>query len=211
MKKRRFLITAPNTDCGKTHITQQLIKELASRGLNVGIMKPIETGVDTVPNDGKVLLNTLKAVQPNTPLHLDEVVPLRFTLPAAPAVASPSIDYNRIFSALKHIEAHSDIVLIESAGGLMTPLDLKTRVIDLAKMLEAQVIFISTDKLGTISDTLVYQEALEHRNIPYYWAINCFQPLEDFNTITAPYFKALFGTYYTLPHQIGAFCDTFLD
>ena len=54
-------ITATNTDIGKTYTTKLLLKEYASRGIRVGVVKPIETGVvDGYAPDGSELLALVK-------------------------------------------------------------------------------------------------------------------------------------------------------
>ncbi|HEY9203496.1 MAG TPA: dethiobiotin synthase, partial [Sulfurimonas sp.] len=42
---KRIFVTATNTNIGKTYTTKLLLREYASRGLKVGVIKPIETGV----------------------------------------------------------------------------------------------------------------------------------------------------------------------
>ena len=57
-----LFITATGTNVGKTYTTLQLIKALSSKGISVGVFKPIETGVtDTVP-DATLLLEACKKV-----------------------------------------------------------------------------------------------------------------------------------------------------
>jgi dethiobiotin synthetase len=54
---KRIFVTATNTDIGKTYTTKLLLKEFASRGLRVGVIKPVETGViNGVYLDGNELL-----------------------------------------------------------------------------------------------------------------------------------------------------------
>jgi len=99
MIKKRFLITASNTDSGKTFLTLKILTELAQRGLRVGAIKPIETGVDTLPVDGKKLYDLCRELNPGFhSITLDDVVPVRYSLPAAPYVSKNgnAIDYDAI-------------------------------------------------------------------------------------------------------------------
>lgn len=89
MKKRLF-VTATNTNIGKTYTTKLLLREFASRGLLVGAIKPIETGVmDDYAADGEELLDTIKELNPKLwSLDVSDVVVMTYELGTAPFVAS---------------------------------------------------------------------------------------------------------------------------
>ena len=55
-----IFISANNTNQGKTYTTLKLIESFSKKGFKVGVMKPIETGVEKVPLDGEKLLNKVK-------------------------------------------------------------------------------------------------------------------------------------------------------
>ena len=88
--KKRIFITATNTNIGKTYTTKRLLKAFAARGLAVGVIKPIETGVsDGYAPDGEELLECAKALNPKLwSLEVEDIVPITYELPAAPFVAS---------------------------------------------------------------------------------------------------------------------------
>jgi len=88
--KKRIFVTATNTDIGKTYTTKLLLKEFASRGILVGVLKPIETGViDGIAKDGEALLECVKQLNPKLwSLDIDDIVPITYELAAAPFVAS---------------------------------------------------------------------------------------------------------------------------
>ena len=60
-----LFITATGTNVGKTHTTLQLIEALASKGLSVGVFKPIETGVTHTAYDANLLLKACRKVNKN--------------------------------------------------------------------------------------------------------------------------------------------------
>ncbi len=195
--RKRIFITATNTDVGKTYATGLLLKEFASRGLRVGVFKPIETGVDETPLDGKKLFDLAKELNPELNfLSLKTIVPYQFKLPAAPYVAkgkhSISIDYLK--QKLQAIEEHCDIVLIEGAGGLMVPVEEDLFMVDLISIFKASVLLVSPSRLGSINDTLLSQHLLESRQIPFTWVINLFEDEESFEEVTAPFYKEGFLT-----------------
>ena len=64
MKYKPIFITATNTNVGKTYTTLRLLEALSKRGLRVGVMKPIETGVKDVPLDASLLFERAKTYHP---------------------------------------------------------------------------------------------------------------------------------------------------
>jgi len=194
---KRIFITATNTDVGKTYATTLLLKELSSQGLKVGVFKPIETGVEEVPLDGKKLFDLALAHNPALNcLSIDDIVPYQFKLPAAPFVAKENtkIDLAYLSSKLNKIEALCDIVLIEGAGGLMVPVEEDLFMIDFISYFDTSVLLIVPSKLGSINDTLLSRYLLDSKNINYTWAVNVFQDKDSFHTVTAPFYKNDFLT-----------------
>ncbi len=199
---KRIFITATNTDVGKTYATTQLLKEFASKGLRVGVFKPIETGVEVEPLDGKKLFDLAKELNPELEcLTLKTIVPYQFKLPAAPIVAKgdSTININFLEHKLQEIEKYCDIVLIEGAGGLMVPVQEHLCMIDFIHIFQASVLLVCPSKLGSINDTLLSRYLLESKKIAYTWAINLYKDLEDFEEVTAPFYK---GDFLTLQKDI---------
>jgi dethiobiotin synthetase len=60
---------------------------------------------------------------------------------------------------------HEIRLVIEAAGGLMVPISKDYLIIDLIKHLQASVILVSQNYLGSINHTLLSIEALKHRGI----------------------------------------------
>lgn len=200
LQPRRIFVTATNTGIGKTYTTLQLMEQIAAAGLRVGVLKPIETGVQDLPEDGALLHEALLRLNPSAAgATVDDVVPLQFALPAAPLIAKEKalIDYHAIDKALEKMEAVCDVCLIEGAGGLMVPVDEYIAMIDLIIRFEAQALLVAHCKLGCINDTLLSLEALRQRKIPHLFALNC-RGEEDFDAISRPYFDRFFQPWYSL-------------
>ncbi len=211
---KRIFITATNTDIGKTHTALALIRAFSRMGLRVGVFKPIETGVCGFPVDGQALFETALSLNPSlSALSLDDIVPLRFPLPAAPYVASGGepIDFDRIERSLARIEALCDIVLIEGAGGLYVPIDETTMMIDLPGRFDAFTLLITHCRLGCINDTLLNLKALTDAKLPYLWGLNCREGDEAFARTSLPYFAHHFDRLYFLPDDIDALARVLLD
>jgi len=194
MKYRPIFITATNTDIGKTYATCKLIEELGDKGLHVGVFKPIETGVEEFPLDGKLLLKTAQKTNP----HLKEftcrdIVPIQYKLPAAPYVSKGTehIDIKSLHVAFDKIASVSDIVLIEGAGGLMVPIEENFFMFDLIKEFDAIALLVTHANLGCINDTLLNLNLLKSLHVEYEWCVNFRKNKKDFKITTLPYYKKI--------------------
>ncbi len=198
-----IFISANNTDCGKTYATLKLIKKFSQMGHRVGVMKPIETGVDKYPVDGKTLFEEAKKYNPAlSSLNLNDIVPIQFRLPAAPYVAG-SVDLKKIVYAYNKIKPLCDILLIEGAGGVRVPIKLSSQLPnfptsqllnkkwiemwELSKFFDAKLFLVISSKLGMINDFLLNKHFLDSKNMDYLWAVNLFD--ESYFEITHPFLK----------------------
>ncbi len=209
--KKQIFVTATNTDIGKTYTTKLLLKEYASRGLRVGVMKPIETGVvDGYCPDGEELLSLVQELNVEFKgIHVNDIVPIQYELPAAPFVASKNItlDFKKIDNAIQKLENLCDVLIIEGAGGLYVPIDEKTMIIDLIKYLDASTLLVTHCSLGCINDTLLSKKALEDKNIKHVVAFNYRDSDENFSTVSEPYFKETGFKVMKVSENIDTICD----
>ena len=84
---------------------------------------------------------------------------------AARAAGRPPLDLAAAAVFIKQLEA--DLVLVEGAGGLLVRYDPAGRTIaDLAVMLGAPVLVVTTPGLGTLNHTALTLEALSTRRLP---------------------------------------------
>jgi len=190
--KKRIFVTATNTDIGKTYTTKLLLKSFAARGLRVGVMKPIETGVvDGNYPDGSELLSLVQELNPAfLDLQVEDIVPIAYRLPAAPFVASDgkALDLATLQAKIERVEKLCDVLILEGAGGLYVPVDDNYMIIDLIEIFGAVALLVTHCALGCINDTLLSKKALEERGIAHAVAFNC-RGEESFSQITLPYFK----------------------
>ncbi len=194
MKYRPIFITATNTDIGKTYATCRLIEELGKQGLKVGVLKPIETGVNEYPLDGKVLLEMARKYNSNLKsFTCRDVVPIQYELPAAPYVSKgdDKIDIKAIHVAFKKMAKVSDIVIIEGAGGLMVPVDEGLYMYDFIKEFNAITLLVTHANLGCINDTLLNLNLLDSLHVEYEWCVNFRDNQESFTKTTLPYYKKI--------------------
>lgn len=162
-----LFITGAGTDVGKTWVTAALIRALIAEGRPVQAFKPVVSGFDPAAPQGSDPAMLLEALgEPLTPSSLDRMSPLRFYAPLSPPLAARRegavltaqtvIDLCRGRMA----EAGDDLLLIEGAGGTMSPLDDDQTMLDLAIALGAPTVLVAGSYLGTISHTLTALAAL---------------------------------------------------
>jgi dethiobiotin synthetase len=141
--------------------------------------------------------------------ELDAICPVRFALPAAPAVAKgeSAIDWSAIDAAFDRLRSLSDFVLIEGAGGSFAPIDDLFFSVDLANRYNAKTLLIVHDRLGMIHDLLTALEAVEKRlGVLPIWAVNT-QNAAEFERISAPYLTQRFGGFYRLDNDFEIVAD----
>ena len=206
-----LFITATGTNVGKTYTTLALIKALASRGLRVGVFKPVETGVTHTPPDATILLEACQKVnsafEDLTPL---DITAYTFALPAAPFCADTQskIDTAQILEKYDALSKRCDLLLIEGAGGLMVPITRDYMMIDLIGDLNAKALLVTPSRLGCINETLLSIEALKAHNIDFDWCVNLYEDKEDFKEVTQPYYDAVFPEWWTVQESLYSHINT---
>lgn len=196
--KQVYFITATNTDIGKSYASEVFLKKLAKKGKKVGYFKPIETGVINYPLDGTKLLKITKQLNPSFSFTVNDVVKYQFKLAASPFVANKyiNININSILVQAKKILKKCDVLIVEGAGGLMVPITKNYFMIDLIKdfhkKFNTKTILIVPSILGSINDTLLSQNTLNHYNIKYDWYINLYKNKKEFKKVTLPFYQKYF-------------------
>ncbi len=207
---KRIFVTATNTDIGKTYTSKLLIKEYASRGIRVGAIKLIETGVDSYAPDAEALLSCLQEVNAEfKEIEVKDIVPITYSLPAAPYVASKvtPLDLKKLEMAIEKLEELCDVLIIEGAGGLYVPVDEEYMMIDLIKHFKAATLLVTHCSLGCINDTLLSEYALEDKNIKYLTAFNCRGNASSFKEVSEPYFLNTRQKVLKVDDDIDTICD----
>jgi dethiobiotin synthetase len=193
-----LFITATNTNIGKTYATKLLIKQFSLAGYKVGVYKPIETGVDKIPQDASTLLDTIKLYNSAfANLDVYDIVSYTFTLPAAPfcADSNQSISINKIIQDKTRLSKLCDILLIEGAGGLMVPIKSDFFMIDLIKTLNSKALLITPSYLGCINETMLSIQALKSKDIDFNWCVNLYHDKESFSKVTKPFYDSYFQSW----------------
>ncbi len=153
-----LFITGTSTGVGKTHVGALIARALVKQGYRVGVYKPIASGCrrdsgELVADDAVRIWEA--AGRPGT---LAEVCPQRFAAPVSPPLAAQFagsvVDPQLLRTGLEVWQERSDIVLVEGAGGLMSPLSEVDYNANLAEDFGFPLVVVAANELGTINATL---------------------------------------------------------
>lgn len=140
-----------DTGVGKTFVAAALIAELRRRGLDVAPFKPLESGaVPDGPADAEALRRAAGARH-----RIEHVCPWPLPRPVAPAdeLERLGIEVGRddLLDAASQIGDGADVLVVETAGGLKSPLTPALTSLDLATLLAGATVLVVRDSLGAIS------------------------------------------------------------
>lgn len=188
-----FFVSGVDTDAGKTFITQQLIDFFHHQKIKALAIKPIETGSKEAPPDSMLHLLQARRIFPT--IELEEINLYSFALPAAPSIADTQkiISLERIFENISQFRDRGvEILLIEGAGGLFTPIKedyfMLSLAQDLKKHFGAEVILICDDRLGMINRFLSAKFILDSLKLQSLFFVNI-RNQEIFASINFPFMK----------------------
>jgi len=160
-----WLVTGTDTGVGKTMVGAALVRAWVDDGARVGVLKPVESGVEDQPPDGTLLWRAARRAQP-----LDQVCPTRLRAPLAPPLAAReegvTLHVEHWLRRIDELRARFDRVLVEGAGGLLSPLWEGGHAADLARRGGLAALVVAPDRLGVINHARLVVEALQRREIP---------------------------------------------
>ena len=168
---RGLFVSGTDTGVGKTFVSCALARGLRATGVDVGVMKPIETGVPAAgPEDARALRLAAGVDDP-----LDLICPLRFSLPASPEAAARAegrtASLAPIREAFESLAHRHPFMLVEGAGGLLVPIDAQTDMADLARELDLPLLLVARAGLGTVNHTRLSLAAAETRGLEVFGVV----------------------------------------
>lgn len=157
-----FFVTGTDTDVGKTWSSVALMRALQAQGLRVTGMKPVAAGCawtrEGWRNQDALLLQQHASVAIDYPI----VNPYAFEKPVSPHIAcgNTDVELEVILKAYRELQAVSDLVLVEGAGGWHSPLSRDLDNAALAQALGLPVILVVGMRLGCINHALLSYRAI---------------------------------------------------
>jgi dethiobiotin synthetase len=153
-----LFITGTDTGVGKTYVAAMIAHALREGGRRVGVYKPAASGCRE--ENGRLVCDDALALwkAAGEPGDLAAVCPQAFTAPMAPHLAARAegreLDAKLLRSGLEYWKERSEVVIVEGAGGLMSPLGDEEYVADLALDFDYPLVVVAPNVLGVINQTL---------------------------------------------------------
>jgi dethiobiotin synthetase len=159
----RIFVTGIGTGVGKT-----MVSAILARALEADYWKPVQAGYENGTDSqwvADLLTGTSSVIHPEV---------YRLAMAASPHIAARAegitIDIKKICDQIPIINR---TLLIEGAGGLLVPLNEHEFVADLIKALNAKVILVSRNYLGSINHSLLTARVCREWQIPVIgWIFN---------------------------------------
>ena len=160
-------ISGTGTDVGKSVVTAALLRALRQKGLDAQALKPVQTGCAASP-EGQPLSPDAALYKEACPqaraLSLISLAP-----PCSPHLAAETenrpIASGPLLEKIRAAAQTAPFTLLEGAGGLLTPLSTNECFIDLFAALEAPLVLVGANVLGTVNHVLLSLEALRARKV----------------------------------------------
>ncbi|RAJ06841.1 dethiobiotin synthetase [Chitinophaga skermanii] len=155
---QRFFVTGIGTGVGKT-----VVSACVAEALDAHYWKPIQSGLEEETDTEFIQRMTT---------HPEYCYPegYRLKTPASPHLAARidgvEIDVQHIVQLADQYQTNDRPLIIEGAGGLMVPINEDTFTLELVQQLEARVILVAMNYLGSINHSLLTAMALQQANVP---------------------------------------------
>ena len=147
-------ILGTDTEVGKTFVACRILECLVRDGVAVGAYKPVASGAPTLEQSDGFQLWQASGQRG----LLAEVTPQRFQAPLAPPIAAElegkQVSDELIIDGAKHWATSCQFLVVEGAGGLMSPISWTMTNAALALKLQFPVVLVSENRLGVVNQVL---------------------------------------------------------
>jgi dethiobiotin synthetase len=154
--EQTYYITGTDTGVGKTVLTALFTRYLREQGVSAAALKPVCSG-------GRADARALRAAM-NGALTLEAVNPWHFRAPIAPRLAARRerrrIRLAEVVAHIRTLHQRFEVVLVEGAGGLLSPLGENFDSRDLLVALRATPIIVGCNRIGAVNQVRLTLEAL---------------------------------------------------
>lgn len=167
-----LFVTATGTDVGKTFISALLVKKMRELGFNCGYYKPALSGAEV--KDGKLIPGDCEYVLKSAGMasNLTDCASYIFKTAVSPHLAAEiegeEIKKEKILADFENKKQEYDYLIIEGAGGIVCPFNIKTEKLllpDVIKMLGLDVIIVANAELGSINNAVLTSEYIKNNGI----------------------------------------------
>jgi dethiobiotin synthetase len=155
---KSYFVAGTDTGVGKTAITAALAASLRRRGIDVGVMKPIASGVPQktgFKSSDVALLHEAAKVNDTEEMINPVFLPLPTSPYDAAKILNLEFDMKTISERFHHLLRVHQMLLVEGIGGVMTPITRNFFVADMIKEMGLETIIVTRSTLGTLNHTVM--------------------------------------------------------
>lgn len=160
MNPRIVFIAGTDTGVGKTVLTALLLRHLRQENVNVRVIKPFCSG------GRQDAIQLAKVIGPSA--DLDAINPFHFKQPLTPLLAARAegrrILIGECLSCLKTAARDCEVLLVEGAGGLLSPLGEGFDALDLIRKTKAETILVAPNRIGVLNHIFLNLSILKRAN-----------------------------------------------
>jgi dethiobiotin synthetase len=175
-----YLVLGVGTDIGKTFF----VTNLCQKNQQIIAIKPVISGFQNNENSDSAKILTAMNLDINNK-NIKKISPWRLKKPLSPNFAG-KINYSLLLDfckiSINEAKKNKRKLLIEGAGGILSPITDEETFLDLASDLNIPIILITSNYLGSISHTLSAIESLMNRHLKLCYVVvnnNLTTPISD--------------------------------
>lgn len=157
-----IFITGTDTGVGKTVLTALLLRQMRLNGLHALAMKPFCTG-------NRDDVEILRAIQGDgLPERL--LNPFFYAEPVAPWLAAKNsgktVRLASVINRINEAKRRCQMLLVEGAGGLLSPLGSRFTALNLIAELDCEVVVVAPNRVGCINQIALVTHVLASAGLP---------------------------------------------
>jgi len=170
MPTRGLTVCGTNTDVGKTYLSGLILRALQAGGVSVGAYKPVCSGVSWDEagqpfwSDARLLADACAGRFTEA-----EIAPQCFAAPLSPPrsarLEGRQVNSQQILQDLNRWQKTVDYLLIETAGGLLSPMSEEWTMADFAVQAGYPLLLVARVELGLINQVLLTLESASRRGL----------------------------------------------
>lgn len=176
-----YFITGTDTEVGKTHVTQTLLRHFQFQGKTTLGLKPIASGAENTV-DGLKNSDALSLIAASTEERpYQDVNPFVFAPAIAPHIAAAQSDslisVDSLQTWYQSLSSSAELVFLEGAGGWKCPLNNKETYADFVIAESLPVILVVGMRLGCLNHAMLTAESILTSGVPFCgWIANILDP-----------------------------------
>ncbi len=164
-----YFVTGSDTDAGKTYVGCEIVRQLFAAGIGLETRKPAESGCQAGAN-GELLTHDAAALRVANGEReaIERIAPFRLRAALAPHRAARlenrEIRLQQLIDACQRDDDRNRLI-VEGAGGFLSPLAEDGLNADLAAALQLPAIVVVRDRIGAVNQALMTVEAVASRGL----------------------------------------------